>query len=65
VAWGDNHNNQCVIPIGLDGVIGIDCGYSHSLALKSDGTIVTWGSQSVVPEGLVVCTNDDQSYVLK
>ena len=50
-------------------IIGIDCGSYHSIALKSDGTVVAWGNnnfgQCVIPEGLVVCTNDDQSYVLK
>jgi alpha-tubulin suppressor-like RCC1 family protein len=38
----------------LNGVIAVAAGYSHSLALKSDGTVVAWGSDSagqrMVPE---------------
>ena len=40
VGWGPGAN----IPAGLSGVTAIAAGYSHSLALKSDGTVVAWGS---------------------
>jgi hypothetical protein len=35
---------QRPISAGLSGVTAIAAGYSHSLALKSDGTVVGWGS---------------------
>ncbi|HXJ72978.1 MAG TPA: hypothetical protein VNM37_08995, partial [Candidatus Dormibacteraeota bacterium] len=41
---------------GLTGVIAIDAGDTHNVALKADGTVVTWGDnssgQSVAPPGL-------------
>jgi alpha-tubulin suppressor-like RCC1 family protein len=50
-------------------VIWIGGGHSHSLALKSDGTIVAWGwngnGECTVPEGLIVYMDENQSYVLK
>ena len=57
-AWGNNYlgqlgegagylgTNQPVQVIGLSGVIAIDTGYSHSLALKSDETLWAWGNNS-------------------
>ncbi len=48
----DNAN----IPAGLSGVTAIPAGYVHSLALKSDGTVVGWGDNSAgqlnIPAGL-------------
>jgi hypothetical protein len=47
---------QTDVPIGLNGVVAIAAGWSHSLALKSDGTVVAWGDNSAgqtnVPAGL-------------
>ena len=46
------------MPGGLSGVTAIAAGASHSLALKSDGTVVAWGcagidcGQCSVPSGL-------------
>ena len=44
------------VPAGLTGVVAISAGAYHSLALKSDGTVVTWGQngdpQLAVPAGL-------------
>ena len=51
VAWGSNSNSQCSVPNGLTGVIQVAAGFYHSLALKSDGTVVGWG-QTTVPSGL-------------
>ena len=55
VAWGDNlsgqlgngNNNSSNSPVAVSGltsgVIAIASGSDHSLALKSDGSVVTWG----------------------
>src|SRR5947208_233919 len=45
LAWGCGGGNdfgQCTVPSGLSGVTAIAAGLSHSLALKSDGTVVDW-----------------------
>ena len=47
---------QSVVPDGLNGVKGIAAGDYHSLAFKSDGSVVAWGDnargQCSVPAGL-------------
>jgi alpha-tubulin suppressor-like RCC1 family protein len=43
VAWGSNSNGQISGVVGLSGVTAIAAGDWHSLALKSDGTVVSWG----------------------
>ncbi|MFC2134745.1 MopE-related protein [Bacteroidota bacterium] len=45
VAWGWNQYGQTDIPAG-DDFVAIDSGVFHSLALKSDGSIVSWGGDS-------------------
>ena len=56
-AWGANWSGETDIPAGLANVISIAAGSSHSLALKSDGTVVAWGDnwsgQTSIPAGLV------------
>jgi len=43
VAWGDDTFGQTDVPYGLDGVIRVTGGWYHSLALRSDGSVVAWG----------------------
>jgi len=57
VAWGRNDAGQTLVPGGLTGVIAIAAGAYHSLALRSDGTLVAWGYNSggqvsLLPAGL-------------
>jgi pimeloyl-ACP methyl ester carboxylesterase len=54
VAWGDNSQGQTNVPAGLTNVIAIAAGGNHSLALKSDGTVVAWGdpAETNVPPDL-------------
>ena len=59
VAWGDNAYGETNVPAGLSNVVAIAAGgdsllhnigvaLPYSLALKSDGTVVTWGASDVL-----------------
>ncbi len=65
-SWGNNQYGQRNAPTDLIDVSAVAAGISHSLALKSNGTVVAWGAgtiinpsnqvdsgQSIVPPGLV------------
>ena len=43
VAWGDDSSGQIDVPTGLTNVTAIAAGWSHSLALNGNGTVVAWG----------------------
>ncbi len=44
VAWGWNGSAQSYVPVPNVDFIGIAAGVEHGLGLKSDGSIVAWGS---------------------
>ena len=54
--WGSNSDGKTAFSFRLPDVIGVEAGDSHSLALKSDGTVVGWGAnnygQTTIPVGL-------------
>jgi len=55
VAWGgSNYFGECNVPAG-DDFIYVDAGGSHSVAIRSNGSLVAWGmgsyGQCNVPEG--------------
>jgi hypothetical protein len=50
VAWGLNSDGQCNVPRGND-FVAISGGHWHSLALRADGSLVSWGSISEAPSG--------------
>ena len=54
--WGENGQVQSSVPAGLSNVVAVAAGYDHSLALKSDGTVVGWGenrfNQIAIPADL-------------
>jgi alpha-tubulin suppressor-like RCC1 family protein len=64
MVWGANSSGQTNIPIGLSNVTAIAAGTGHTVALKTNGTVVAWGmgttttevsgefGQSIVPTGL-------------
>jgi parallel beta-helix repeat protein len=53
--WGDNSYGQTNVPAGLSNLVAISAGAYHCLALKSDGTAVSWGLLRTVPAGLSNC----------
>ena len=64
--------NLLTLPPGLTNVVAIAGGDAHSLALKSDGTVVAWGDnfwgQTNVPAGLTnavaIAAGSDHSIAL-
>ncbi len=52
IAWGSNSFGQAKPPNNLNNVVAVSAGEKHSVALKRDGTVVSWGdSRDKVPEG--------------
>ncbi|HEU5069510.1 MAG TPA: choice-of-anchor Q domain-containing protein [Verrucomicrobiae bacterium] len=52
-AWGDNSSGQSSVPANQGAVVSVTGGFSHSLALRADGTVLAWGNnaygQTTVP----------------
>ncbi len=77
VAWGDKNPTDATtgvakVPAGLSGVAGISAGYYHNLVIKSDGSVVGWGTnqdgETTIPPGLTavaVAAGGDFSLALK
>jgi Regulator of Chromosome Condensation (RCC1) repeat protein len=71
VAWGDDTYGQTNVPPSATNVMAIAAGYSYSLALKSDGTVIAWGQAGYtnVPAGLsnvvAIAAGIGQSLALK
>jgi len=68
----ENDYGQRKVPAGLTGVVQVAAGAFHSLALKSDGTVVGWGGyldDTAPPNGLKnviqIAAGDDFSVALK
>ncbi|MDB6109332.1 MAG: hypothetical protein JWR69_1082 [Pedosphaera sp.] len=53
-AWGDNSLGQTSLPQGVNSVKAVAASYYFSMALKTDGSLFTWGQGSpVIPPGLL------------
>jgi len=44
VIWGDSLHDEAIPPDTLKTQKALAAGYSHCLALKTNGTVVGWGS---------------------
>jgi alpha-tubulin suppressor-like RCC1 family protein len=72
-AWGVNWSDQTAVPADLTGVTAVAAGWEHSLALKSDGTVIGWGKAADgrirPPSGLTgvtaIAAGDEHSLALK
>jgi alpha-tubulin suppressor-like RCC1 family protein len=49
VAWGGNDEGQTAVPVGLGDVVAVDGGWGHTVALRSNGKVVTWGDDETGP----------------
>jgi alpha-tubulin suppressor-like RCC1 family protein len=72
VAWAGNGPYQRDVPYTTQGAVAIAAGWVHNLALKPDGTVVTWGEdhgQLVIPADLTgaiaIAAGDNYSAALK
>ncbi|HPS02377.1 MAG TPA: InlB B-repeat-containing protein, partial [Candidatus Sumerlaeota bacterium] len=45
-AWGATWHGECDVPSPNNGFVAVAAGNNYSLGLKSDGSIVAWGSNS-------------------
>src|SRR4051812_8315519 len=52
IAWGTNTQGQCNVPPLATNVIAVAAGGTFSLALRSDGSLITWGVVATPPADL-------------
>src|SRR4051812_716390 len=69
-AWGGNSLGQTSLPQGVNSVKAVAASYYFGMALKTDGTLVTWGNGSPgIPPGLskvkAIAVGTSQSLALK
>lgn len=50
--WGSASATQQNLPAPLTDVVAVAAGYEHSVALKRDGTVASWGKTPAAPAGL-------------
>src|SRR5260221_4933466 len=55
VAWGSDAFGQIDVPLSATNAVSVACGYTHSLALRADGTVMGWGSNGFGEAGYA-CT---------
>lgn len=69
VAWGTTTSSaQTTIPAGLGRVVDVAAGPNQSVALRADGSVVSWGNTSVVPavnDAVAIATGDYFTVVLR
>ncbi len=63
-SWGNVYWGLIPVPSDTD-FVTVDAGRAHSIALKSDGTLVAWGAvgSSSISKGQVANTPDDAGYI--
>lgn len=49
VAWGLNSQGQINVPASATNVVQVAAGWNHSLALRADGSVISWGAITSVP----------------
>jgi len=72
-SWGPGPSGETNVPAGLTDVIAIAGGFTHSLALRRDGTVAAWGGnfygQTDVPKTLTnvvaIAAGNSHSLALK
>lgn len=57
VAWGDPVTQQLAVPSGLTGVAAVRGGFANGLAIKTDGSVIGWGRDTVVPPTNFTCVD--------
>ena len=52
IAWGSNAQGQTNVPPSATNVLSVAAGWYHSMALRADGSVVTWGTIASTPNGV-------------
>jgi hypothetical protein len=52
VAWGDPEGGVLDVPEPNSGFVDVFAGYRYAFGLRDDGTVVMWGTSTVVPPSL-------------
>ena len=57
IAWGYSDGQQLAVPSGLTGVVAVRGGGTQGLAIKTDGSVIGWGSNYVAPSVGFICAD--------